>query len=246
MIVTELPTGSNDEEFALRDGPFRWSPDGQYIALLAVRPAWRFRSIASQLHRGLYPAIFRYPYPKPGQTNSAVRIGVVSAKGRLDPMDQSRRPIRATSISRGMEWSANRELILETPESIAEHQRRPAWPASATGEVRRMFRDQDAGLGRKSTTNCAGVDGGRLLWTKREGTAGAASTPCRATGTMRLITTPPVTSISIAGVDPAGGWLYYIASRKSLLAAICNRTRLDGSGKAERITRPGLSGLARL
>jgi dipeptidyl-peptidase-4 len=69
-----------EEEFGLRDG-FRWSPDGRAIAY------WQFDSsgvgIFSLINNtdSLYPVVTKIPYPKAGTTNSAARIGVVSADG---------------------------------------------------------------------------------------------------------------------------------------------------------------------
>ena len=69
-----------EEEFGLRDG-FRWNPDGKRIAF------WNFDAegigeftIINNTDE-LYPTLLRIPYPKAGTTNSAVRIGVVSAAG---------------------------------------------------------------------------------------------------------------------------------------------------------------------
>jgi dipeptidyl-peptidase-4 len=66
-----------EEEFDLRDG-FRWSPDGKHIAF------WRFDQSAVPLMTlmddtdSLYPKLFQYKYPKAGQPNSTVKIGVVN------------------------------------------------------------------------------------------------------------------------------------------------------------------------
>ncbi len=66
-----------EEEFDLRDG-FQWSPDGAHIAF------WRFDQTAVPLMTlmdetdSLYPKLFQYKYPKAGQPNSTVRIGVVN------------------------------------------------------------------------------------------------------------------------------------------------------------------------
>ena len=69
-----------EEELDVRDG-FRWSPDGRRIAY------WQFDTTGVGVFSliddtsALYPAITRIPYPKVGTTNSAVRVGVVSADG---------------------------------------------------------------------------------------------------------------------------------------------------------------------
>ena len=42
--------------------------------------------------------------------------------------------------------------------------------------------------------------------------------------------------ISVAGVDEAGGWLYFIASPENPTQLYLYRTKLDGSRQAERLT----------
>lgn len=69
-----------EEEFACRDG-FRWSPDGKYIAY------WQSDTEGTGVFDiinnvdSLYPTILHFPYPKAGTTNSAVKVGYVSAAG---------------------------------------------------------------------------------------------------------------------------------------------------------------------
>lgn len=55
-------------------------------------------------------------------------------------------------------------------------------------------------------------------------------------GDMRLVTTAAGDVISIADVDTAGGWLYYIASPEEPTRRYLYRTRMDGSGTPERLT----------
>jgi len=70
----------NEEELGIRKG-FVFSPDGRFIAF------WRFdtsgveRFALIDYTSGLYPRIKRFPYPKAGQVNSAVSVGVVSVEG---------------------------------------------------------------------------------------------------------------------------------------------------------------------
>lgn len=69
-----------EEEFACRDG-FRWSPDGKYIAY------WQSDTEGTGVFDiinnvdSLYPTILHFPYPKAGTTNSAVKVGYISAAG---------------------------------------------------------------------------------------------------------------------------------------------------------------------
>src|SRR5581483_16223 len=79
-IINGAADWVNEEELDMRDR-FRWSPDGRAIAY------WQFDTsgIGSFLlindTDSLYPFTVAEPYPKAGTTNSAVRIGVVSASG---------------------------------------------------------------------------------------------------------------------------------------------------------------------
>ncbi|MGB3542354.1 DPP IV N-terminal domain-containing protein [Rubrivirga sp.] len=64
-----------EEEFGLRDG-FRWSPDGRYIAFFQLDESGT-RDFTMQDYRTLYPDQFTFRYPKAGETNAEIRVGVV-------------------------------------------------------------------------------------------------------------------------------------------------------------------------
>ena len=64
-----------EEEFGLRDG-FEWSPDGRHLAFFQLdETATREYQMIDV--RPLYPDVFRYRYPKAGEANSEIRIGVI-------------------------------------------------------------------------------------------------------------------------------------------------------------------------
>lgn len=63
-----------EEEFGLRDG-WQWSPDGQRIAFVQFDES-NTREFAMTDLRGLYPEYERFRYPKAGETNSEIRVGV--------------------------------------------------------------------------------------------------------------------------------------------------------------------------
>ena len=69
-----------EEELSCRDG-FRWSPDGTQIAYWQsnTKGVGTFYMINNT--DSIYSKPIPLPYPKVGTTNSAVKVGVVSAKG---------------------------------------------------------------------------------------------------------------------------------------------------------------------
>lgn len=66
-----------EEEFGLRDG-FRWHPEGSLIAFYQLDES-NTRDFAMQDFRTLYPETMSFRYPKAGETNSEIRVGVVDA-----------------------------------------------------------------------------------------------------------------------------------------------------------------------
>ena len=80
------------------------------------------------------------------------------------------------------------------------------------------------------------LDGGaRLLYvSERDGWRHAYAVSRE--GDARLITTGAFDIASVAAVDAAGGWLYYVASPDNATQRYLYRSRLDGSGAPERIT----------
>src|SRR5207302_6746245 len=70
----------NEEELYIQDA-FEWSPDGRTIAFLQFDQTSVPEFTLINYTDTLYPTLTKYHYPKTGQTNSAVRLGVVSASG---------------------------------------------------------------------------------------------------------------------------------------------------------------------
>lgn len=64
-----------EEEFGLRDG-WSWSPDGSKIAFFKLDET-NTRDFAMTDLRELYPTYERFRYPKAGETNSEVQVGVI-------------------------------------------------------------------------------------------------------------------------------------------------------------------------
>lgn len=64
-----------EEEFGLRDG-WSWSPDGQSIAFFKLDES-RTRDFAMTDLRNQYPQYVSFRYPKAGERNSRVKVGII-------------------------------------------------------------------------------------------------------------------------------------------------------------------------
>src|SRR3954468_21969491 len=79
-IINGTSDWVNEEELDIRDG-FRWSPDGRRIAYWQFDTSGVGNMTLVNDTAALYPKTITFAYPKPGTTNSAVRIGVVPVPG---------------------------------------------------------------------------------------------------------------------------------------------------------------------
>lgn len=233
LIINGTSDYVYEEEFSVRDA-FEWSPDGQKIAYFQFDENGVPEFALINYTDTLYPVITKYAFPKPGQTNPAVRIGVVSAAGGPTVWIKTSGDPRNTYIAR-MDWAGSpQELILQHL-NRAQNTNNVLLANAETGDVRQMFRDQDEAWVNVNNTFVWLEKGKRLLFTsERDGWRHAYAVS--RDGQARLITTEPFDLLSISAVDEAGGWLYYIASPQNATRRYLYRSRLDGTGKTARVT----------
>ncbi len=229
-----------EEEFGLRDG-FRWSPDGTAIAF------WQLDSSAvKEFHLinntdGLYPRIITFRYPKVGETNSSCRVGVVGASGGEVKWFRVPGGPSDNYIAR-MDWAANsREIMIQRLNRL-QNKNGVMIGDAATAEVRTIFTDSDDCW----VEVCDSVQwldkGSRFTWLSERDGWSHVYTVSRM-GETTLVTPGDFDVLSVEAIDEKGGWLYFIASPENPTRRFLFRTRLDGSGKPERITpkdQPGM------
>jgi dipeptidyl-peptidase-4 len=224
-----------EEELDLRDG-WRWSPDGRSIAYWqldaeGVRDFYLINDTDD-----LYPKIIPIQYPKAGTTNSAGRVGVVSAEGGgtrwLDvPGDP-----RNNYIAR-MNWAANStELVLQQLNRL-QNTNRVFIGDARSGQVKNILTDRDDAWVDIQSDDIEWIESGKqFIWVSEQDGWRHVYLVSRDGGSQKLITNGAFDVITVEGVNEAGGWLYYSASPENATQRYIYRTRLDGQGKAERLT----------
>ncbi len=222
-----------EEEFGVRDG-FRFSPDGRSIVY------WQFDSsgvgIFSLINNtdSLYPVVTKIPYPKAGTTNSAARVGVVSAEGGATTWIKTEGDPRNTYLAR-IGWIDSNTVAIQ---QLNRLQNRNDFLSAdvKSGAVKRIFRDESKQWV-DINEEVPWVDGGRtFLWQSEKNGWNQVYRVPREGGDGQVITKFNGDVTDISGFDEKGGWMYFRASPDNAGQRYLYRTKLDGSGAPERIT----------
>jgi dipeptidyl-peptidase-4 len=231
-IINGTSDWVNEEELSIRDA-FEWSPDGRRIAFLQFDQSNVPEFTLINYTDNLYPTLTRYHYPKSGQTNSTVRLGVVSVSGGAVRWMKVPGDPRNIYIAR-FGWANSDEIILQQLNRLQNTNN--LWLANAkSGEVHLMFQDRDEAWVEINNTFTWLEQGKRLLFeSERDGWRHAYAVSRE--GEARLITTGAFDLVSITSVDKTNGWLYYIASPENATQRYLYRSRLDGGGNPDRVT----------
>jgi dipeptidyl-peptidase-4 len=232
-----------EEELNLRDG-FRWSPDGRRIAFWQLDASGVRDFDLINDTDSLYSFVVPVQYPKAGTTNSAGRVGVVSAAGGAPVWLDVPGDPRNNYIAR-MEWAASSDEVVLEHLNRAQNTLEVMLGSASTGQVRTVLTERDSAWvdvvddlrwidGRKSFTWISERDGWRHLYVvSRDGKKIRLVTP----GAFDLHN--PASAFGagfVVGTDSAAGWVYYTASPDNATKLYLYRTRLDGKGKQERLT----------
>jgi dipeptidyl-peptidase 4 len=224
-IINGTSDWNNHEEFGLADC-FQWSPDGRKIAYYQFDQSGVPEFPLINNTDTLYPVITKYKYPMPGQTNSAVRLGVVSAGGGATRWFLTPGDARNTYIPY-MEWTGDNQVILQHMNRL-QNTNTVYLGNPETGALRQMFQDKnDTWV--EVNRNHRWIEGGkRLLFTsERDGWRHLYAISRE--GDARLITNAPFDMVSLTAVDEPGGWAYFLASPGDATQRYLYRARLDGS-----------------
>jgi len=230
-----------EEELDLRDG-WRWSPDGRSIAYWQLDTDGVPDYYLINDTDSLYPKITTIQYPVAGQTNSAGRVGVVSADGGPTRWLQVPGDPRNNYIAR-MNWAGNSEEIILLQLNRRQNALNVSLGTARTGQVRTILNEKDDAWVDIDVEDIPWLsDGKRFLWLSERDGWRHVYVANRTGGDPALITRGAFDVISIEGVDEKTGWLYYVASPDNATQRYLYRTKLSGSGEPERVSPAALAG----
>ena len=223
-----------EEEFSLRDG-FRWSPDGTRIAYWQIDAEGVRDFLLINYTDSLYSFVIPIQYPKAGTTNSACRVGVVSADGGETTWFEPTDDLRNHYIAR-MDWAANSDEIIFQHFNRQQNTLEVMLGNVDNGAMGPIFVERDSAWIDIHDDLHWLDDGNRFTWvSERDGWRHAYLVE-RSGSETQLITRGDFDILSVARVDEAGGWLYYMASPENPTQRYLYRTPLRGDGPVERLT----------
>jgi dipeptidyl-peptidase 4 len=230
-----------EEELDLRDG-WRWSPDGRSIAYWQLDTEGVPDYYLINNTDSLYPRIITIQYPVAGQTNSAGRVGVVSAAGGITRWLQVPGDSRNNYIAR-MNWAGNSDEIILLQLNRRQNSLNVIIGSARNGQVRTILNEKDDAWVDIDVEDIPWLaDGRRFLWSSERDGWRHVYVANRTGADPVLITKGAFDVISVEGVDEKTGWLYYIASPENATQRYLYRTKLSGNGETERVSPAAQAG----
>jgi dipeptidyl-peptidase-4 len=241
-----------EEELNLRDG-FRWSPDGARIAYWQLDASGVRDFLLINNTDSLYSFTIPVQYPKAGTTNSAARVGVVSASGGNTVWLAVPGDPRNNYIAR-LDWAGNSAEVVVQQLNRLQNTLLVMLGDARTGRTRTVHTERDSAWvdvgndlrwldGGKSFTWVSEWDGYRHLYLiSRDGKQQRLLTP----GSFDLHNpASPFGEPLVVGQDSVRGWIYYTASPGNATQLYLFRSRMDGKGRPERVTPRNQAGYNR-
>lgn len=221
-----------EEEFGRADA-LRWSPDGTRIAFWRTDQT-RVQSFPLLDEMGRYAKVTSLKYPKVGQPNAIVRIGVVDVRSgatiwmELGENDDIYVP--------RIEWT-NRPGILAIQRLNREQNfLELLFADSATGKTRVILSDRDSAWVDVTDDWIFLAAEERILWTSEASGFRHIYLSDYEAAKLAQLTRGSWEVTSVIGVDEEGGWVYFYGKRESCSEKQVYRVTLAG-GKLERVSR---------
>jgi len=229
-----------EEELDCRDG-FRWSPDSKNIAYWqsdtkGVGTFYLIDNVDS-----IYSRPIPLPYPKVGTTLSEVKVGVVSVNGGATKWFAIPGDAKNNYLAR-MDFIPHSHEVMIQQLNRAQNKNK-VWTGDITNmHINNILTDTDAAF-LDIHDNIIWLDHDQYFtWTSEKDGWYHLYKVSRDGKKMDLITKGDFDVVNINCIDPIGGYVYYIASPSDYIRRYLYKSKLDGTGDAERMTPAENSG----
>ncbi|SIT75809.1 S9 family peptidase [Pontibacter indicus] len=232
-----------EEEFSARDG-FRWSPDSKSIAYWQLDARQVKDYIMFDMLDGVYAKVIPVEYPVAGETPSPYKIGVVDINSAATRWMEIPGDPSNTYLPR-MEWATSADELIVQQLSRKQNESTLYLCNTTTGKARQIYKEQDeAWIDIQPNWDRSYGNGGwdwlnggkEFLWASEKDGWRHLYRVSRDGKKETLITKGDYDVMEIAGIDEKGSYVYFMASPENATQKYLYRTRLNGKGKAERLS----------
>ena len=223
------------EEFGIRSG-YEWSPDSRRVAFLEIDqrpvPHYPITYLAPLKHRWELQR-----YPKPGDPNPLVRVGVIEAKPGAHGKDRVVWVQGKAEYTPRFAWAGN-ELLAVQRLNRGQNQLDLVFADAIDGRIRTVLEERDLHWIYITNDLTFLKDSQQFLWTS-ERTGYRQIELYGYDGKKKRTLTRGYWEVkTIEGVDRKNGWVYFSANEDNPLGSDLYRVRLDGQDK-QKLTRFG-------
>jgi dipeptidyl-peptidase-4 len=214
-----------------------WSPDSTRLAFLQLNesPVAAFTVVDHEPYR---QGLEVYPYPKSGDPNPTVKLGVVRVAGGSSSWINTEGYGGGEFLIVNVGWTPDSRSV-----AYQVQDREQTWldlnvAPYATREPTRLLRETS-----KAWVNVLDppkwLKDGSFIWSS-ERSGFEHLYHYKADGTLiRQITDGKWEARTLHGVDEAGGWVYFSGTERSAIGSDVYRVKLDGSGLTRLSQKPG-------
>lgn len=229
-----------EEEFNCRDG-FRWSPDGKHIAYWqSDTEGTGWFDIINNVD-SLYPKILRFPYPKAGTQNSAVKVGYVSADGGNTTWINLPGNPRENYIMRMDFIPESNELFIQ--QMNRQQNTNKVWVAEIGNPTpRNILTETDKAWVETNDQITWLKDNKYFTWQSERDGWRHLYIVSRDGKEIRTVTKGDFDIVDQVGIDVKKGLVYFIASPDNFTQRYLYSAKLFGNGEVKRISPADKSG----
>lgn len=239
-IINGTTDWAYEEEFALRDA-FRWSNDSKKIAFWQINTEGVGVFTMINNLDSVYPETIPFAYPKVGTTNPEAKIGVIELMNKQITWMKIEGDKRNNYLPK-MEWTANADELVIQQINRRQNINRVITANATTGETRVVFKEETA-TWTNPIDDLNWINDGKEFICKSDRTGWLHLYMVSWDGkNIQQISKGDFEVIRFLGINEKSGYAYYLASPENPTQCYLYKTKMDGEGKAERLTPENKTG----